>query len=142
MYEVTRKNLEEEEVLTLLYSLDSSFASQLQEKVNLEEYSRKLSANAFFEVARLENIIVGVIAFYINVETSNLYVPYVCVHSAYRHKGIADMLMTDLCHYADSRNVEISLEVRKCNRGAIRLYEKFGFQTVGDNGIKLYMTRK
>ena len=109
MYEVTRKHLQEEEVKILLNSLDASFALRLQEKVNLAEYSRKLSTFAIFELIELENIIVGAIAFYTNIKTSNLYVPYVCVHKAYRHKGIADALMADLCCYDDSRKLEISL---------------------------------
>lgn len=139
---ITRKRLQPEDVKTLLDTLDASFASRLQERTDLMEYSRKLSTYATFELMELENNIVGAIAFYTNTETANLYVPYVCVHKAYRHRGIAEAMMADLCLYADSCRVDISLEVRKDNLGARRLYEKAGFQIIKDNGSKLYLTRK
>lgn len=142
MYIVSRKHLKEEDVRLLLDSLDPSFALRLQETVDLVTYSHKLASYANFELAESRGNIVGIIAFYTNTETSNLYIPYVCVHSAYRRKGIADALMIDLCTYADSQKAEISLEVRKDNLSAIRLYEKFGFQVVKDSGTKFYMTRK
>lgn len=142
MVTLSRKSLNANEVKSLFEFLDSSFALRLQETLDLEVYSMKLATHAKFELAELEGVIIGTIAFYTNETKNELYVPYVCVQSVYRRQGIADMLMTDFCSYADNMKMSISLEVRKSNKGAIRLYEKYGFQLVSENDIKLYMTRK
>ena len=56
----------------------------------------------------------------------------VAVHPDYRRKGIATLLMDELCSFSqDSGLKQLNLEVRESNGGAIALYEEFGFEKVG-----------
>ena len=56
----------------------------------------------------------------------------VAVHPDHRRRGLGAMLMTALDEAARERDlVEISLEVRVSNLGAITLYERSGYATVG-----------
>ncbi len=124
----------------MLCTLDPMFAKRLEETVNIEDYSRKLSEHANFEIAEFDSSIIGIVAFYEN--ESELYIPYVCVSISKRGMGVADILLNNICHYADMKNKPISLEVRTSNIGAIRLYRKFSFDTTCDSDIKCHMTRK
>lgn len=55
------------------------------------------------------------------------------VHPDHRRKGIAKALLTALEDEGRKLGAEaISLEVRKSNLSAIRLYEKMGYKTVGE----------
>jgi [ribosomal protein S18]-alanine N-acetyltransferase len=54
------------------------------------------------------------------------------VHPQYQRQGLGTLLLTALLDKA--RSIEMAratLEVRATNQGAIDLYERFGFQTVG-----------
>lgn len=54
------------------------------------------------------------------------------VAPAYRRKGIAEQLVSELiCRLQDDQVTCLTLEVRASNMPAIRLYEKLGFLEVG-----------
>ena len=139
MLKILRKRLNHNVVCDLLRTLDPSFAERLEETVNIDDYSRKLSDNAYFEVAENNSNIDGIIAFYEN--KSEIYIPYVCVSVFKRRMGIADALLNSVCNYASLVCKPISLEVRVSNIRAIRLYEKFGFKIMNEKESKFYMKR-
>ena len=61
-----------------------------------------------------------------------LHLANIAVSPLYRRQGVGSMLMTVLLEEALARGVRRAyLEVRPSNQEAIRLYEKFGFETVG-----------
>lgn len=61
------------------------------------------------------------------------YVTNVAVLPEYRRKGIASKLLEFCLKYATEKQLSfISLEVRKSNASAIKLYEKFGFIVEGE----------
>ena len=128
-------------VLELITTLDLDFASRLTQSVDLCEYSVKLSKHARFVVACIEEKIAGIIAFYENTSTGELYVPYVCTNENYRKQGVANSLLNKLIEFADSISYNIALEVLRTNHVAISLYGKFGFQICNENDIKYYMKR-
>jgi ribosomal protein S18 acetylase RimI-like enzyme len=65
------------------------------------------------------------------LKDSILYVTEVAVNSKYRRKGIAILMMKSIDKVAKIRNVEtIYLHVDVTNIGALRLYEKAGFQSL------------
>lgn len=130
------------DVRNSIYTLDSSFTQHLQESVNLSDYSEKLSKCASFLIVKCKLEFIGVIAFYTNTEKSELYIPFLCVKAMYRRMGIGDLLMTNMCDYANKHRQTISLEVRNDNIGAIKLYQKYGFRIIKSGNIKSYMTRK
>lgn len=139
MIKISRKRLEQNVVHDLLCTLDPLFAKRLEETVNIGDYSLKLAEHANFEVADISGEWEGVIAFYENEK--ELYIPYVCVSQSRRRMGVAGLLLDSVCSYADSLSKPISLEVRTSNVGAIKLYEKYGFEIKSDDGTKFYMTR-
>ena len=140
MFKISRKHLAQEEVRALLFSLDAAFAERLAKTVDVEDYCRKLSDNAHFEIAENDEDIVGVVAFYENPLA--IYITYVCVSAAQRQKGIAYQLMESICHYVDCQQKPVSLEVRVSNERAIKIYENAGFVVKSMNGEKFFMTRK
>lgn len=140
MFEVSRKRLTQHEIRALLVSLDPAFVERLAETINVEDYCRKLSDNAFFEIAESNGDVVGAVAFYENPLA--IYITYVCVSAAQRQKGIACQLMDSVCRYADGQQKPVSLEVRISNERARRIYEKVGFMVKSTNNEKIFMTRK
>lgn len=140
MIEILSKRLNRETVYDLFYTLDPMFYKRLEETINVSVYSQKLAEHAEFLIAYISDEVVGIIAFYENEK--QLYIPYVCVNVKKRRLGIASLLLDSFCAYADSIGKPISLEVRILNVGAIKLYEKYGFEIKSDNGTKFYMTRE
>ncbi len=140
MFEVSRKRLTQHEIRALLVSLDPAFVERLAETINVEDYCRKLSDNAFFEIAESNGDVVGAVAFYENPLA--IYITYVCVSAAQRQKGIACQLMDSVCRYADGQQKPVSLEVRVSNERAMKIYEKAGFAVKSTNGEKFFMTRQ
>ena len=56
----------------------------------------------------------------------------IAVRKPYWNKGVGSMLMQKLIDYAKEHDIEIiNLEVRSDNAGAIHLYQKFGFRSIG-----------
>jgi len=141
MITISREHLKSDEIFRLIQSLDSSFANKLQESVDLNKYSKKLATYATFEIARINDDIHGIIAFYINKENKEIYIPYVCVNTFKRHLGIAKSLLESICEYAQLEKMSIALEVRKTNINAIKLYNTFGFQIEKENEVKYYMKK-
>ncbi|MBI5705953.1 MAG: GNAT family N-acetyltransferase [Armatimonadetes bacterium] len=60
---------------------------------------------------------------------------------AFRGRGIGSKLLAELLGIADMRFGGISLSVSK-NNPAVRLYERFEFETVGGDGSSLIMLRR
>jgi ribosomal-protein-alanine N-acetyltransferase len=48
-----------------------------------------------------------------------------------RREGVASALLSDLYQRVDDRHARYTLEVRRSNAGAIRLYEREGFRAAG-----------
>lgn len=62
-----------------------------------------------------------------------VYITNVAVFSEYRRKGVGKALVEFLVDRMKSENAEfVTLEVRRSNINAISLYEKCGFQKVGE----------
>lgn len=139
--QVNIERLQHQVVYDLISTLDEDLASRLRQSVELEEYSVKLSKHAEFVTACIDGTIVGVIAFYTNEQDSELYVPYVCIGSMHRRKGIAARLMLQLIEHAQNKGYSISLEVLVSNTSAISLYRKFGFEIYEQASLKYKLRR-
>lgn len=135
------ENLSCDLVNKLINTLDEQFAKHLQQVVNLDDYSIKLSNNASFVVVVCDGEYVGMIAYYFNENKREFYIPYLCVRSSHRKLGVADLMMNKICFEADKKGYNISLEVRKDNVSAIKLYEKHGFKARHGSDIKISMIR-
>ncbi|MCR5352776.1 MAG: ribosomal protein S18-alanine N-acetyltransferase [Clostridiales bacterium] len=62
-----------------------------------------------------------------------LHIANIAVKPGHRRKGAADMLLYELERKAKDGNISLlTLEVRKSNYPAIKLYEKHGYKAVGE----------
>lgn len=89
------------------------------------------SSSYIFFVALIGNKVAGyVIA---NNVAGDLYIERVATSKEIRGKGVAGGLLNALLNRAKNSSVNFAtLEVRKSNIPAIMLYEKFGFNPVGE----------
>jgi len=82
-------------------------------------------------VARLPGCrVVGFCAFWLVLDEA--HINNVAVRPAWRGQGIGGVLLTDALAAAERLGASrATLEVRRSNTGALRLYERFGFRTEG-----------
>ncbi|MEE1185458.1 MAG: ribosomal protein S18-alanine N-acetyltransferase [Acutalibacteraceae bacterium] len=93
----------------------------------LDSYKR---GTKFF-VAENEKDILGYIGF--SAVAGEGYITNVAVFPKYRRMGVGTAIVNEAVSYCKKENLEfLSLEVRKSNDEAIRLYEKSGFKCVGE----------
>lgn len=85
---------------------------------------------AVFRVAEIDGQVAGYVGMQHVVDEG--YICNIAVFPQYRRQSVATCLMEHLMDYAKEHDMEmISLEVRPSNEGAIRFYEKFGFEQEG-----------
>lgn len=76
MFEVSRKRLTQHEIRALLVSLDPAFVERLAETINVEDYCRKLSDNAFL---KLRKAMVTLSAPSLFMKIPRRYISHMCV---------------------------------------------------------------
>jgi ribosomal-protein-alanine N-acetyltransferase len=127
--EITEMRLEDlEEVMAIERS---SFMTAWSERMFMESLSLSACHNL---VARTEvengQEVVGYIEFLIVVD--EVYVRNIAVREDFRMRGVASKLMVAMMKISHHRGVErATLESRKSNTSAVKLYEKFGFVVKG-----------
>ena len=110
-------------------------------EIEKECFSEPWSLNALNEfissafnnilVLKCDNKVAGYITY--TKIFDEIQIANVAVSPNYRRKGFGFMLVSDLIGKAKSEDVQlITLEVRKSNTAAYLLYEKCGFETVGE----------
>ena len=83
-----------------------------------------------YRVAVVDEKIVGYMGMYQTLDEGNI--TNVAVLPEYRRQGIANSLIAEFIKLAQERALAfLTLEVRKSNLGAIKLYEQNGFVSVG-----------
>lgn len=85
---------------------------------------------AYYQCATIDGNVVGYMGMWKICDEG--HVTNVAVLPGYRKKGIASLLiskMIDVCKCSEIYNM--TLEVRESNYDAIRVYEKFGFKSLG-----------
>jgi ribosomal protein S18 acetylase RimI-like enzyme len=134
------ENLDQSRVLQILSETDALFDPPLSSVVKLDEYSVKLSSKAHFALAHQAGRLAGVIAFYLNDDASQIYMPYVVVYPQFRNQHVA----TDLLEYVIRSNpgyATVALEVVKTNTAALNLYKKLSFEVIEDRDHTYLMRR-
>lgn len=85
---------------------------------------------AIYLVAKVNEKAVGYIGMWKVLNEG--HITNVAVHPEFRHQGIGDQLVSELLSLCEKENIDlVTLEVRKSNQNAIRLYEKHGFVAEG-----------
>ena len=134
--------LSKSEVLSLLKRFDDSSETPLHEGIDFNTYSIKLSQYAFFVIASEQDLQMGFIAYYLNVEKHFAYVPQVVVHKEARHKGLGHSMFNVLCDSL-AANIEcIKLEVLKSNFYARNFYHRERFSYVEDHNERILLEKK
>jgi ribosomal-protein-alanine N-acetyltransferase len=101
------------------------------ERWTLASFQNELSntASTYF-VATLDGEIIGYAGYWLILEES--HVTTIGVDPRHQRKGYGELLMLDLIEHAARAGAKwITLEVRASNIAAQRMYEKFGFSSLG-----------
>ena len=128
MTELIFEKMTEHHVKSVAELEKQSFSTPWSESALSEELSNKF---ARFFVALLNGEVVGYIGSH-NV-LGEVYITNIAVFPDHRKKGIGEALIKKLVETVESEKADfITLEVRKSNISAIKLYEKCGFCAVGE----------
>ena len=131
------------EILTHLTECNESFYPPLMERVDLEEYSRKLFERSITFEAWNEATLVGLIAVYFNEFDRSAFITNVSVLKNFMGLGVASNLLEQCIEYAAGKKFEeIKLEVNAGSIYALKLYRKFDFTIDSASGDFLRMRLK
>jgi len=134
--EYTHKTATENKIYQHLIDCNFNFIPKLEDTVNIKDYASKLCNKAITFEAWSNNDLVGLVAAYFNDFINHTgYITYVSTIKQCMGKGIANVLLNNCIDYAKANGFnQINLEVHKNNNMAIKLYNKFGFSQVSNNG--------
>lgn len=116
----------------------------LRDEDKLNVLAEKWQSHAEFCTCRLDNRLVGMIAFYANdSETGLAYIPHVYVSPFHRREGLFSKMLKLIEESITTRGfTKIKLEVDKNNLNAQAVYQKNGFSIIGETSLtSLYMTK-
>jgi ribosomal protein S18 acetylase RimI-like enzyme len=65
-------------------------------------------------------------------DSRRIYLHHFCIDTLYQGKGLSHYLCEQCIEFAKSLNMQIKLEVHRSNSKAVALYEKHGFNYLGD----------
>ncbi len=122
------RDLKEEELEDVLFIERSSFDVPWTRAQILDEFKNRdiTWPRGAYEEWKL----VGYLFLWFIVD--ECHVANIAVHPDFRRRGVGWTLLEECIRLAtQKKSVKITLEVRTSNRGAISLYDKFGFQKVG-----------
>ena len=125
----------EAQIVEHLRMCDADFVPALSERVPLDEYARKIVAQAVRFEAWADGRLIGLVAAYLNdSKRETAYITNVSVVPEWMGSGSASALLSDCIAYARERGFRrIALEVDRRNARALALYAKFGF-VAGETG--------
>lgn len=127
-----------------LNSCSHLFEPPLHERLNIDDYARKIHDKAYTFEAWAGNELVGLIAVYCNnFNEGQAFITNVSVMERYSNKGIASTLLKKCirCVKVQAfKNIVLSVDAN--NEKAISLYKKHGFQYVEQENQFMVMRYK
>ena len=119
----------EKQVAIHLLRCDADFVPPLSSRVEINDYAKKISANATKFEAWVGRTLVGLVAAYCNDATNRIaHITSVSVLRAWTGKGIASHLLGRCIEHAKMSGMRrLTLEVAKANLPAVTRYKKNGF---------------
>ncbi len=118
----------EDDTEQLAYIEKECFSNPWSKNAFMEEVSNPL---ARFYLLKDEKKVIGYIGAH-NI-SGEVYITNIAVLPDYRRHGYAKRLLMFLCYMSEKEDASfITLEVRRSNEAAISLYEKCGFEAVGE----------
>lgn len=115
-----------------LYDVSDSFLPALSSYVDINEYSKKIFEKSTRIEAYNNNILIGLIAIYINSNDS--FITNFSVSEEFHGQGVAkNLLMTCVNHINKFLHKSIYLEVKIKNNRAINFYKRNRFEIIEKN---------
>ena len=103
----------------------------------LEVYNPKMESITY--VVKKDDWIIGHLSIQIRPQFNSIHIFHVFIDRENRGKGYSKLLVDKVLKYAKTNQIEkATLGVVKKNPVAIGLYEKYGFELVGENKIGSY----
>ena len=107
---------------------DDDFIPRLSDRIEIDEYSRKIAGRAMRFEAWAIGSLVGLVAAYFDADGHTAYITTVSVDPQHRKQGLASRLLIQCVAHAQERGyARVLLEVDRENEPAIALYEDLGF---------------
>ena len=128
-------------VIEFLKKIDSLFKIPLSQKINLEEYSKKIIRNADVFLAFDSESIVGIVVGYNNdkeLKISNMSI--LVVLNEYQGKGIAKKLVNNFLDLAKNKKME-KVKLSTVDTRALKLYESLNFKIVREENKVYYLEK-
>lgn len=138
--ENSNNNLEKD-IMEFLKKIDSLFKIPLSQKINLDEYSKKLIRYADVFLAFDNESIVGIFAGYNNDEVfkiSNISV--LGILNEYQGKGIARKLINNFLKLAEEKKMK-KVKVSTIDMRALNLYKSLNFKIVREENEIYYLEK-
>lgn len=136
---IKKTRLSESEALALLREFDQYFNPCLSSRVNIEDFSKKLSQNADWILYEEDERTAGYIAFYRNTDAGIYYMTSYCEIPS--NHNVLERMLSNLIGNAPPTIYEIRFRCRKDNIYDLEFYKRNGFEVnedIGDN----YLLRK
>lgn len=120
---------------------DEQIYSFLKMQCDFQKKSYQMQyPNAEFSMILLEDKKVGRLI--VDRSESEIRLVDIAILPEFRKTGIGSELIGNLMIEAESNNKILGLQVEKHNQKAFSLYQKLGFETVGDDGLYISMEKK
>ena len=129
-------------VIEFLKKIDSLFKIPLSQKIDLEEYSKKIVRNADVFLALDNESIVGIVVGYNNdkeFKISNMSI--LAVLNEYQGKGVARRLVNNFLDLAKNKKME-KVKLSTVDARALKLYESLNFKIVREENEVYYLELK
>ena len=121
---------------------NESFFPPLSQRVDVGEYSRKISEKAVTFESWCDQELVGLLAVYFNTQSRSAYITNVSVVDNYMRLGIASTLLKMCLEHAVQKDFHtIRLDVHAENGRALEFYQKHGFMMEQSERNVLQMIR-
>jgi ribosomal protein S18 acetylase RimI-like enzyme len=130
-----------EQIAAHLEECSDQFIPPLMDRVELREYSKKLSEKSVTFEAWHQNRLIGLLSAYFNDPQKRTgFITSVSTVPAFMGKGVASTLLKQCKEYARAGGfAAIHLEVSPKNSSAVRLYQKHGFTKHEQKADSLFM---
>lgn len=128
MEDLQIKKMEYDDIDRILQIEELSYGEHHWSKDSfIAELNNKISS--YFCIL-LDNVCVGYIGFWKIIDEA--HVTNLSIHPEYRKRGLGQRLLLKMVEECYKEKIKyITLEVRESNEKAIKLYEKFGFKSLG-----------
>lgn len=133
-YHFKPSQLDKEIIYNFLISGNKKYTKILSDRVNMCEYSKKLSIKANNFIVKKNNDIVSYSGTYFDMRTKNAFISTISVSEAYLRHGIGQKLIDFICDHALKNKLEtIKLEEKTQNKDLEDFYLALGFNPLKNN---------